>query len=384
MSFLRRSFLAVAIASIVSTLGLRADDPVKVAPATRPVDLVICLDVSGSMEGLITSAKIKLWDIVNELGKMKPSPTLRVGLYSYGGGGPNYPAGGGYIHRELDLTMDLDSVYEKLNALKITGHIEYATGVSHRAIETQKWSSDENALKIVFVCGNEAANQDPRITYEILGKAAYAKNVIVNSIYCGPANDAIAPGWKTLAATAGGQFANIDMNKAGQIQIETPFDQAISDLSTKLNTTYVLYGKDNAKYVGNQSIQDNNAAGNGAGVAAARGVTKANAQYRNDGWDLIDRMKNDPKFDIKSVKEDELCDEMKKLTVDERVAYLKKKLDERNEIQKSIIELGGKRAKFIEAKLKEEKKTDSEKALDEALKSMIRSQAKAKGFTIGD
>ena len=31
----------------------------------RPVDLVIALDVSGSMSGLIDSAKQRLWDIVN-------------------------------------------------------------------------------------------------------------------------------------------------------------------------------------------------------------------------------------------------------------------------------------------------------------------------------
>ena len=32
--------------------------------------MVICLDVSGSMDGLIDSAKNKLWDIVNELARI--------------------------------------------------------------------------------------------------------------------------------------------------------------------------------------------------------------------------------------------------------------------------------------------------------------------------
>ena len=36
------------------------------------------------MNGLIDSAKNKLWDIVNELAKAKPTPNLRVALYSYG------------------------------------------------------------------------------------------------------------------------------------------------------------------------------------------------------------------------------------------------------------------------------------------------------------
>ena len=50
----------------------------------RPIDLVICLDTSGSMQGLIEAAKVKLWDIVNELARAKPKPHLRVGLYVYG------------------------------------------------------------------------------------------------------------------------------------------------------------------------------------------------------------------------------------------------------------------------------------------------------------
>jgi hypothetical protein len=376
--FVRRQLLAAAIAA-VAVSSLRADERPR-----RPVDLVICLDVSGSMSGLIDSAKIRIWDVVNELGKMKPTPQLRVGLYSYGGAGPDYPAGAGYIRREIDLTMDLDAVYEKLNALKISGHVEYATGVSMRAIDTQKWSTDENALRIVFVCGNEEANQDPRVSYEILGKAAYAKDIMVNSIYCGPRHDNIAPGWKTLAEQAGGQFANIDMQKAIQQQIDTPYDRELAELSGKLNGTYVIYGVDNKRFAENQKIQDSNAMANGAGAAASRAGAKAGGQYRNDTWDIVDRMKNDPKFDIKSIKGDDLCDEMKKMTIDERVAYLNKKLEERTEIQKKIIELAGKRAKFIESKLKENPKGDAEKSLDEALKAIIRSQAKGKGFTFAD
>src|SRR5262249_532078 len=55
----------------------------------KDIDVVICLDTSGSMDGLIDSAKNKLWDIVNELAKIKPAPNLRVGLYSYGNNGYN-------------------------------------------------------------------------------------------------------------------------------------------------------------------------------------------------------------------------------------------------------------------------------------------------------
>src|SRR6185369_14212527 len=93
----------------LSTLGTQAQDA---KPKPKDVDVVICLDVSNSMDGLIASAKVKLWDIVNDLARIQPSPNLRVGLYSYGNDG--YDMKNGWIRKELDLTHDLDALYQKL------------------------------------------------------------------------------------------------------------------------------------------------------------------------------------------------------------------------------------------------------------------------------
>src|SRR5262245_5541946 len=70
-----------------------AQDP-KPAPAVKNIDLAICLDISGSMQGLIGSARAKLWDIVNELARVKPAPNLRVALFSYGSS--RYPRENGW------------------------------------------------------------------------------------------------------------------------------------------------------------------------------------------------------------------------------------------------------------------------------------------------
>ena len=44
-------------------------------PAPKPVDVVICLDVSNSMDGLIASARQKLWDMATE--RVESGKTLR-------------------------------------------------------------------------------------------------------------------------------------------------------------------------------------------------------------------------------------------------------------------------------------------------------------------
>jgi len=76
---------AAALVLAPAAGALRAAEEAK--PAPKDIDVVICLDVSNSMDGLIASAKVKLWDVVNDLAKIKPTPRLRVGLYSYGNDG---------------------------------------------------------------------------------------------------------------------------------------------------------------------------------------------------------------------------------------------------------------------------------------------------------
>src|SRR3954471_15526373 len=134
----RRLFLLMLATLLpgLSVASVWADPPVR----GKPVDLVICLDVSNSMDGLIDSAKRKLWDIVNDLGKAKPTPKLRVALYSYGNDG--YDPKVGWVRKELDLTTDPDKVSEKLFGLKTNGGTEYVGRVCRDALQQLQWSND--------------------------------------------------------------------------------------------------------------------------------------------------------------------------------------------------------------------------------------------------
>ena len=63
-----------------------------------------------------------------------------------------------------------------------------------------------------------------------------------------------------------------------------------------------------------------------------RSVTKSGGQYKNSSWDLVDA-KKDGSVKIEELKDEELPDEMKKMTVQERKAYLDKMEKEREKIQ---------------------------------------------------
>ena len=395
-----RSFHALAgVAAFVLGVALpltaadppKTDAPKPVAAESLPVDLVLCLDVSGSMNGLIDSAKLRLWDVVNELARLKPTPKLRVSLYSYGA--TRYPADKGWVQKDLDLTDDLDEVYKVLNAYHTGGGEEYVARVTKAALDEQKWSAEKNALKLIFVCGNEPVDQDKQVTLDSVAAQAKKDGVIVNTIYCGPAGSDEEKGWGKFGALCGGRHANIDMNKAAQqVAVKTEYDEQILKLSTELNGTYVVYGKDGQMKCDNQKAQDANAvknvaaAGPGGGAAAptaalGRAESKASALYNCATWDLVDRMK-EKDFDLAKIKEEDLSDELKKLKPEERLPFLKKKAAEREEIQKKIAELSAKRQKKVDEERAKAPKSDGEKALDEALKGTVREQAKAKGFEV--
>ena len=375
-----RTTLAFALALVPASLI--AAPP---SPTSKPVDVVLCLDTSGSMDGLLDSAKRKLWAVVNDLAKMEPTPTLRVGLYSYGNN--TYDAKRGWVRQEVLLTTDLDEVYKRINALRCAGpgSEEYATRATRDALAELKWADDKEALKLVFVCGNEPVNQDKEVSPESVAEEAKRKGIVVNTIYCGSANHVHAAGWIAFATQCGGKYANIDQDRVkSEVVIKTPFDEEIEKLGAKINQTYVWYGVKGAAGRENQLAQDRNAERAADGVAAERSVTKATALYKNAECDLIDRMLTEKDFDLKKLKEEELPSELRKLSADERVLFLKKKAADRAEIQKKVTELGSKRALYIEEERKKLTRTPGDKALDEALRSILREEAATKGLKVKD
>src|SRR5262249_37691970 len=198
---------ALLLAAVVVTPLPAADAPKDSPPAGKNIDVVICLDCSNSMDGLINSAKTRLWSIVNDLAKAQPAPNLRVALYSYGN--DNYDKAVGWVRKDVDLTTDLDAISAKLFALTTRGGTEYVARVTRDALDQQKWSDDKESLKLIFVCGNEPASQDKEVHLKDVAEKAIKQGVVINPIFCGPANHPEGRDWKEFAQMCGGKFSNI-------------------------------------------------------------------------------------------------------------------------------------------------------------------------------
>ena len=294
--------------------------------------MVIALDTSGSMSGLINAARQKLWDIVNEAAKAQPAPRLRVGLVTYGSSGSERD---GYVVIRSRLTTDLDSIYSKLFELTTAGGTEYVGRVVHRSVRELNWDRDRRTLKQIFVAGNESADQDRRVRASTAVRSARQHGIFVNALYCGNAGGSEALGWRRVAKLGRGVFAAIDHNR-GTVNIATPYDARLNALSAQLNRTYVRYGRRGAVAAKRQQEMDKKARRAHASAGAARAVAKASAVYDSSRWDLVDAR---DKGKLAGLGKDALPPSLRRMTRAELGRYLDKMKAARSKIRKQIVAL---------------------------------------------
>lgn len=348
----------------------------RVPALKKKIQVALLLDTSSSMDGLIGQAKSQLWKIVNELGSAKRDgerPEIEIALYEYGKSA--LPAGEGFIRMIVPLTTDLDRISEELFALTTNGGEEYAGQVIQTAASSLAWSENKADLKLMFIAGNEPFTQG-NVDYRDAIRFAGTKGIMVNTIFCGTRSEGVATGWQAGAMIADGRFLSIDHNTA-VVHVAAPQDDEIARLGVEINETYIPYGHLGASSYARQQAQDSNASASVGGMMQ-RGAAKASAAYSNSGWDLVDAQK-DGAAKLGELAPGQLPENMQKMSVAEREAYVKGKADKRAAIQKRIATLNGERARYVEAEMK---KTQGGAAntLDAAMIAAVRDQATKNGF----
>lgn len=379
-------FISALLATTLSFASCNSSNakPVKDETTEKPktsdnnkIQVALLLDTSNSMDGLIDQAKSRLWNIVNTLTTLKYSgktPDIEIALYEYGNDGLAQQSN--YIRQVTPLTSDLDLISEKLFALKTNGGNEYCGAVIQDATKKLQWGKENNNMKLIYIAGNEAFNQGG-INYKEAISDAMKNDIYVNTIFCGSSMEGINTFWKDGADYGKGKYFNIDSDQSIQY-VSTPYDDQISKCNVKMNTTYIGYGAKGTSKKMNQEAQDQNAQGVSSANYAERAVSKSKAVYKNESWDLVDKVKQDPKA-ITKIKKEELPAELQNKSETELEAIVTQKTKERETIQKEIGELGKKRQQYIDTQAK---KTKSQDDLGKAINTSIVALAKVKGYTV--
>ncbi|MGB5430499.1 vWA domain-containing protein [Eudoraea sp.] len=338
------------------------------------VKIALLLDTSNSMDGLINQAKAQLWDIVNQFSYAKCGnghrPNLQIALYQYGNDGLSSKEG--YIQQVIGFSSDLDEISEKLFSLSTNGGEEYCGEVIQTSLRQLDWGKNPDNLKMIFIAGNEPFTQG-KLNYRDAVTNATEKDIIVNTIFCGNYQQGVNTEWKKGATLTGGEYMAIDHNKQ-IVHIDTPYDDIIIKLNSKLNSTYISYGAMGSAKLELQARQDNNAMELEEAVAVKRAVSKSSGMYKNSSWDLIDAAEDD-EFDVSAIKKEELPGALRDKSKAELTAFIGEKKAERTRIQKEIQQLNAKRESYISEHAQQEKGE-----LENAMLNAIKRQAAGKKF----
>ncbi|MBO9731426.1 MAG: VWA domain-containing protein [Chitinophaga sp.] len=341
------------------------------------IQVALLLDTSNSMDGLIDQAKSRLWNIINTLTTLRDkgkAPVIEIALYEYGNDG--LPREQDYIRQVTPLTTDLDLISEKLFALRTNGGSEYCGAVIRSALNSLHWGADEADMKLIYIAGNESFNQG-EISYKRSTADAVNKNIFVSTIYCGDKRSGIGELWKDGADRGRGEYFNIDSDRKVAF-ITTPYDAQIEACNDRINKTYIAYGVHGASKKSNQVIQDSNAKSLSSANSTERYVSKSKAIYKNESWDLVDRVEQD-KSVLKTMTKTDLPQELQNKTPEEMYAIIKAKGEERVTIQKEIATLAKQREKYIAEASKNVSHTDD---LGAAINGSIIRMANAKGYQV--
>lgn len=340
----------------------------------QSIMIALLLDTSNSMDGLIDQAKSQLWKIVNELAGAKCAdgarPHIKIALYEYGNDG--LPSSEGYVRQVSGLTTDLDLISEKLFSLTTNGGSEYCGYVINTSLKQLAWTTSTADLKMIFIAGNEPFTQGP-IPYHMACTLAKEKNVVVNTIFCGPFSEGVETSWKRGADLTSGNYMSIEQDRR-TVYVATPYDEKIDALNDKLNGTYVYYGTSGVAKKDMQIAQDKNAESLSRSNKVERAVSKSSHAYTNSTWDLVDATKGDAKA-VEKAKPEELPKEMQAMSVEQRKVYVAEKSKERATIQKEIQVLSEKRSKYI---AEQSEGQSDDKMLDATMIKAIKEQAKSK------
>lgn len=342
----------------------------KISAAQQPrVEVVFCLDTTGSMSGLIEGAKQKVWSIANQIVSGNPTPELSIGLVGY----RDY--GDAYITRVYDLDADLDAVFDNLMSFSAEGGgdtPEHVNRALHDAVHRIRWAKDPKTLKLIFLVGDCPPHMDYNDGYDYreICLDAVKRDIVINTVQCGDYSDTVNY-WRDIARRAEGRYAMIPQDGGMQV-IETPYDEELSRLNMMLEETVVPFGSAEEKAASKRRMEK--VAELSPSVAAERAAFKSTSSEIGT-CDLIDAV-NSGSVKLQAVSDGDLPEEMRGMHQEEKEAYLAKIEQTRQKLKIRIQKLNEQRARFVAGAVKK----GGRDSFDEVVAGFIANQAAEKGI----
>lgn len=317
------------LACVFSATGVEEkSDPVK------PIDVVFCVDLSGSSNGILDDIRDRYWEVVNQANSYKPSPRLRIAVVGFSR--PSFGAKNGYVKIIKGLTSDFDVLSNEL--FKLQPYIEKGDQMVGMALRTcirnLHWSEEADAMKVIYLIGNGRVDLGP-VSYTDACEMAVREGIVINALYCRSAREIPEEkaGWRNLARLTGGSSHEIFIHKRPPILVTTYDSTELMMLSSALAKTYMGYGKGGMERVKLMAMADEKAYEANLMTFESRMFHKISDgyQYLQSAWDVVDYSRSHNQIPEKAfapIDESALAG----FDGDDHVAYVNKLRDARKDI----------------------------------------------------
>jgi len=363
--------------------NIQIDPPIQQHITARPkIDVVFVLDTTGSMSGLIQTAKEKIWSIATTMASAQQAPEIRVGLVAY------RDRGDAYVTRVVDLSADLDSVYGTLMDFQAQGGGDGPESVNkalYDAVHNMSWSPQDQAYQVVFLVGDAPPHMDyNEVRYPEIVAAAREKGIVVNTIQCGDLPVTVEP-WTQIAALSQGEFFQVE--QAGSaVAINTPFDEEIAKLSAQLDDTRLYYGTDEQREKMKEKVAATDKIHAGLSVASRARRAEFNASIGGRanllGENELVAAIVDGDVALDELEEDALPEPLKAMAPAEQEAFVAELSQKREDLQRQIRALSEDRSGYLAKKVDEAGGMKS--SLDQKLYDAVKEQAREEGLEYKD
>jgi Mg-chelatase subunit ChlD len=344
--------------------------------AARPVvEVAFVLDTTGSMGPLIEGAKRKIWSIATAIIDCSPEADIRMGLVAY------RDIGDIYVTKTFDLTTDIQGLYADLLKLRAQGGGDWPESVNEALwVATTKlsWSHGHNTTRIMFLVGDAPPHMDyPQdMKYPDVMRLARQKGITVNAVQAGGARDTERV-WRDIAQMGHGDYIPIPQDGGQVVIIETPYDHDIIELQGKINRTVIPYGpREQRDRVEQRRGQYGQApapvASEMAGYMSKQRAGKANTDAITGDGDLLADVKAGRKA-LSSVKDEELPDDLRRMSPSDRQAHVDKQAAERATLNDRMTDLVNKRDAYV-ADQRKKAPARSGDSFDRAVEQTLRAQ----------
>ncbi|AOW21593.1 hypothetical protein LPB138_13295 [Urechidicola croceus] len=330
-------------------------------PNLKNAEIVFCLDATGSMKGLIDTAKEKIWDIVSELAQDNDVDTLKMGIIFYRDRGDQF------ITKTIPLSIDLDEVYTDLLEIQADGGGDTPESLNQaldESVNKMDWSLNKNTYKTIFVVGDCPPHMDYQddVKYTISCQKAAENGIVINTIKLGVSCTSAIQHFKNMSNCSNGEFLQLDQDASDTI-ITTPYDNKINEVSKKIDESRLYYGDEKEQaYNYEKKTKSMEIYDKGSTTANSSRVSYKMSKSGKKSWmgskEIIEDYK-EGKIELKDIADDELPTALKGKTLDEKKQLLGELLSQRDSEINKLKELTNKRRKYLKEKENELRGKDS-------------------------